>query len=70
MNGEKRNAYWTLVEKPEGKRPLERPRHTREDKIKIDLRERGWGGMDWINLAQYRDQRRTPVNRIMIFRIP
>jgi hypothetical protein len=44
------------VGKPEGKRPVGRPRHRREDNIKMDLREIGWGGMDWIDLARDRDQ--------------
>jgi hypothetical protein len=44
--GEKRNAYRILVGEPEEKRPLARPRHMWEDNIKVDLRERGWGGMD------------------------
>jgi hypothetical protein len=55
-NGEKRNAYKILVGKPEGKRPLGRPRHRWEDNIRMDLTEIGWGGMDWIDLAQDRDQ--------------
>jgi hypothetical protein len=46
--GEKRNAYGILVGKPEGKRPLGRPRHRRMNNIKIDLRDMGWDGMDWI----------------------
>jgi hypothetical protein len=50
-NGEKRNAYRMLVGKPEGKRPLGRPRHRWVDNIKMDLREIGWDGMDWIDLA-------------------
>jgi hypothetical protein len=50
--GEKRNTYRILVEKPEGKRPLGRPRRRQEDNIRMDLREIGWGGMDWIDLAQ------------------
>jgi hypothetical protein len=54
--GKKRNACRVLVGKPEGKRPLRRPRCRWEDNIKMDLREIGWGGMDWINLAQNRDQ--------------
>jgi hypothetical protein len=55
-NGEKRNAYRTLVENPEGKRPLGRPKRSWMDNIKMDLREIVWGGMDWIDLAQDRDQ--------------
>jgi hypothetical protein len=54
--GEKRNAYRILVGNPEGKRPLGRPRHRWVDNIKIDLREIGWAGMDWIDLAQDMDQ--------------
>jgi hypothetical protein len=53
----------------EGKRPLERPRYRWED-IKMDLRETGWGGMDWIDLAQDRVQRRALVNTIMNLRVP
>jgi hypothetical protein len=55
-NGEKRNAYRTLVGKPEAKRPPGRPRLRWEDNIRMDLRVIGWGGMDWIDLAQDRDQ--------------
>jgi hypothetical protein len=55
-NGEKRNAYRILVGNPEGKRPLRRPTRTWMDNIKIDLRERGWDGLDWIDLAQDRAQ--------------
>jgi hypothetical protein len=51
-NGEKRNAYRILVGNPEGKIPLERPRCRWVDNIKMDLREIGWDGMDWIDLAQ------------------
>jgi hypothetical protein len=50
--GEKRNAYRTMVGKPEGKSPLGRPRRRWVDNIKMDLREIGWDGMDWIDLAQ------------------
>jgi hypothetical protein len=53
--GEKRNAYKILVGKPEEKRPLGRPRH-RWENIEMDLRETGWGGTDWIDLAQDRQQ--------------
>jgi hypothetical protein len=56
--GEKRNAYGILVEKPEGKKPLERPRH-RWENIIMDLREIRWGGMEWISLVQDRDQWRV-----------
>jgi hypothetical protein len=49
--GERRGAYRALVGKPEGRRPLGRPRHRWEDNIKMDLREFGWGGMDWLSLA-------------------
>jgi hypothetical protein len=53
---EKRHSYGILVGKPEGKIPLGRPRHRWVDNIKMYLREAGWGGMDWIDLAQDRDQ--------------
>jgi hypothetical protein len=55
-NGEKSNANRILVGRPEGKKPLGRPRRRRVDNIKIDLREIGWVGMDWIDLAQDMDQ--------------
>jgi hypothetical protein len=60
--GERRGAYRALVGKPEGRRPLGRPRRRWEDNIKMDLREVGWGGMDRINLAQDRDRWRALVN--------
>jgi hypothetical protein len=53
-----------LVRKPEGKRPLGRPRRTWEDNIKMHLIEIGCGGMDWINLVQDRDQWWAPVNTV------
>jgi hypothetical protein len=52
--GEKRNAYRIVVGKPEGKRPLGRPRHRWEDNIRMDLREIGWAGRDWIDLHNWR----------------
>jgi hypothetical protein len=61
-NGEKGNAYMILVGKPEGKRPLGRPRRMWVDNIKMDFRVIGWDGMDWIGLAQDRDQWRALVN--------
>jgi hypothetical protein len=57
--GEKKTAYRILVGKPEGKRPLVRPRRRREDNIRMDLREIQWGGMNWICLAHNRDQWRA-----------
>jgi hypothetical protein len=62
--GEKENACRTLVGKPEGKRPLGRPGRRWVDNIKMDLREIGWGGMDWIVLVQERDQWMALVNRV------
>jgi hypothetical protein len=63
--GETRNVYGILVGKLEGKGPLGRPRRTWVDNIKMDLREIGWDGMDWIELAQDRDQWRALVNTVM-----
>jgi hypothetical protein len=67
---ESRNAYRILVGGQEGKRPLGRPRRRWVDNIKMDLREIGWDGMDWIDLAQGRDQWRVQVNTVMNFRFP
>jgi hypothetical protein len=58
------------VGKPEGKRPLGRPRRKWEENIRIDLREIGWGGMDWTDVAQDRDQLRALVNTVMNLRVP
>jgi hypothetical protein len=68
--GENRNAYRLLVGKPEGKRPVRRPRRRWVDSIKIDLLEIGWGGVDWIGLAQDRDKWRALVNVVMNLRVP
>jgi hypothetical protein len=69
-HGEKRKAYTILVGKPEGKRPLERFIRWWQDNIKIDLRGIGWGGMEWIDLAQDRDQWRALVNTLLNIRVP
>jgi hypothetical protein len=68
--GEKGNAHRFLVGKPEGKRPLEIRRRSWEDNIRMDLREIGWGGMDWIDLAQDRNQWRALVNTVMNLQVP
>ena len=66
---DRRGVYRFLVEKPEGKSPLGRPRCRWEDNIKIDLQEVGCGGMEWIDLAQDRDRWRALVNAVMNFRV-
>jgi hypothetical protein len=68
--GEKRKAYRNLAGKQEGRRPLGRPRLRWEGNIKVDLREIGWGGMDWIDLAQDRDQWRALVNVVINLWVP
>jgi hypothetical protein len=68
--GERRNAYRILVGKPEGKRPLGRPRRGWVDNIKMDLREVGWDGRVWIDLAQVRERWRAHVNTVMNLRVP
>ena len=65
---ERRCVYRVLVGKPQGKRPLGRPRRRWEDNIKMDLREVGRGGMHWIDLAQDRDGWRALVNEVMNLR--
>jgi hypothetical protein len=70
LMGEKRDAYRILVRKPEGKRPVGRPRRRWVDNIKMDLREIGWDGVDWIELAQDRDQWRALVNTVVKLRVP
>jgi hypothetical protein len=68
--GAKKTTYRISVGKPEGKRPLRRPRHRLVDNIKMDLREIGWGGMDWIDLAEDRDQWRALVNMVLNLWVP
>jgi len=68
--GERRGIYRVLVGKPEGKRPLGRPRCRWEDNINMDLQEEGCGGMDWIDLAQDRDRCRALVNAVMNLWVP
>jgi hypothetical protein len=65
-----RGVYRVLAGRPEGKRPLGRPRRRWEDNIKMDHREIGIGGANWIRLAQGRVQWRTFVNTVMNFRVP
>jgi hypothetical protein len=67
--GERRGAYRALLGKPEGRRLLERPRRRWED-IKMDLREVGCRGVDWIDLAQDRDRRQALVYTVMNLRVP
>jgi hypothetical protein len=66
--GDDRKMYKVLVGKPEGKIPLGRPRHRLEDGIRMDLREIGLGGVDWIRLSQDRDRWRAVVSAVMNLR--
>ena len=68
--GEDRGAHRVLVGKPEGKRPLGRPRRRWEDNIKMDLQEDGGGRGDWMVLAQDRDGWRALVGTVRNFRVP
>ena len=68
--GEKRGVYRVLVGKPEGKRPLGRPRRRWVDNIRMDLQEVGCGDMDWIGLAHDRDRWRTLVSAVMNLGVP
>jgi hypothetical protein len=67
--GEGRNVYRVLVGKPEGKRPLGRPRRKWEDGIKMDLREIGRGGVEWIHVALDADRLRAVVSAVMNLRV-
>jgi hypothetical protein len=67
--GEERKVYKVLVGKPEGKRPLGRPRRRWEDGIRMDLKKIGLGGVYWIDLAQDRDQWRAVVSAVMNLRV-
>jgi hypothetical protein len=69
-HGAKRNAYRIFMGKPKENRPLGRPRRRWEDNIRMELREIGWGRMDWIDLAQDRDQLRALVSTVMNLRVP
>ena len=68
--GERRDVYRVLVGKPEGKRPLGRPRRRWEDNIKMDFQEVECVGVDWIELAQDRDRWQALVNAVMSLRVP
>ena len=70
MGGERRGLYRVLVGKPEGKRPLGRPRRTCVNNIKMDLQEVGGGCEDWMELAQDRDRWRALVGTVMNLRVP
>jgi hypothetical protein len=68
--GESRGTCWVLMGKPEGRRSLGRPRRRWKENIKVDLREVGWRGMDWIDLVQDRDRWRALVNTVMNLWLP
>jgi hypothetical protein len=68
--GETRNAHKILMGEPEGKRPLGIPRCRWVDNMKMNLKERGWNGMDWIDMAHDRDQCRALVNTALNLRVP
>ena len=67
--GETRSLYRVLVGKPEGRKPLVRPRRRWEDNIKMNIQKEGWIGIDWIDLAKNRDTWRARVKAVMNFRV-
>jgi hypothetical protein len=69
-NGEKKNAFRILVGKPDGNKPLGRPRRRWVDNVKMDLKQIRWDGVDWIDMAQDRDQLRALVNMVLNLRVP
>jgi hypothetical protein len=68
--GEVRGAYNILIWRPEGRRPLGRPRRRWDNNMKMDRREIGFGDVNWINLAQDRDRWRALANTVTSFRVP
>jgi len=68
--GEMRNVYKTFTGKPERKKPCGRQRHRLYDNIRKDLKEIGWESVDWIHLAQDKDQWQAPLNMVMILQVP
>jgi hypothetical protein len=68
--GEKRNAYWLLAGKPEGRRPLGRPRCRSVNNIRRYLVEVGWGDVDWIGMTQDREKMKALVNSVLKLRVP
>jgi hypothetical protein len=68
--GDRRGVDRVLAGKPEGRRPLGRPRRRWDDDIKMDLQEVGCGGVDWIELAKDMDRLRALVNAVMYLRVP
>ena len=68
--GERRGTYRVFMRKPEGRRPLGRPRFRREDNTKMDIRKVGCGGVDWIDLAQDRNRWQALVNAVINLQVP
>jgi hypothetical protein len=68
--GQKRNAYRLLLGRPEGKRPLRRPRCRWVDNIRMDLGEVGWGDVNWIGLTKDRNRWRALMNSVLNLRVP